>query len=262
MGWVTSRTDPDPPPDVVLRVCGPDRFQLLTPYGYRDPSGRYFGVPAQSGDPYRPGNSTDLASVPPPLWGLLASYGHQLRAALLHDHLCSEIDDADQGMRSPGASQRAAAYENRWQADEVFRLALADSAVPWFRRWLFWCGVALARYFLYRRPAFVVLICQIAASVAAVVVGVVMLLASRPVEGTPYAWLVVVVLLGASALWRRDWPLVLLGSVACLPVCAVWLLGVTTQALLSMPDYLIWLVSRGRTPPPTLHPYVRRFPLH
>src|SRR3954467_7675265 len=79
MPFVTSEQD-DTDPTVKLAVLPPRRFLLIEGFGYRAHDGSFWDVPAD-------GVSTDLASVPSPLWSLLASYGRQTRPALLHDHI-------------------------------------------------------------------------------------------------------------------------------------------------------------------------------
>jgi hypothetical protein len=77
------------------------------------------------------GGQTDLASVPPFLWWLIASYGNHTRAALLHDALY-----ADPGTTAP--VPRAA-------ADRLFLTALREPAQKTgvFRHWLMWAAVSL-----------------------------------------------------------------------------------------------------------------------
>lgn len=77
----------------------------------------------------------DLASVPPFLWGLIAPFGRQTAAALLHDHLRREA-------ASVSPARRAAAGR---RADRLFRSALLDSGVSVPRAWLMWAGVSLTR---------------------------------------------------------------------------------------------------------------------
>jgi hypothetical protein len=77
------------------------------------------------------GGKTDLASVPPFLWWLIASYGNHTRAALLHDALYT-----DPGVTPPVA---------RKTADRLFLTALRepDQKTGAFRHWLMWAAVSL-----------------------------------------------------------------------------------------------------------------------
>jgi hypothetical protein len=97
---------------------------------YRRPgSSQWYQINAHdlTADPTIANNSTDLASVPVLFWWLIASYGHQTRAALIHDQL---YDDPDP--------------ERVDEANLVFRDALAESDVPLLRRWIMWAGVDAA----------------------------------------------------------------------------------------------------------------------
>jgi hypothetical protein len=81
------------------------------------------------------GMETDLATVPPFLWGVVASYGRQTLPAILHDMLC--YASALPGQPRP--------YRRRARrvADALFRSTLADSGSGVVRRWLMWTGVRL-----------------------------------------------------------------------------------------------------------------------
>lgn len=117
------------PPTVVLEVTGTTTFTLLTELTYEDP-GKHTHVA-------RPGDPTDLASIPSFLWGFLAPYGHQLRPALVHDRLCKTAQ-----AHTDRAQRRAA----RRAADLVFRQALRDERVPLVRRSIFHAGVRLGSW--------------------------------------------------------------------------------------------------------------------
>jgi len=103
------------------------------------------------------GNSTDLATVPDFLWGILAPYGRQLRPALLHDH---RLDVAD-GLVPEDAGNRGAdgrpvpsgrkPVQIREEADYLFREALRAEGVGVVRSWLFWVGVSFGRFLQYAR---------------------------------------------------------------------------------------------------------------
>ena len=116
------------------------RFQLVRGFFYIDPgTGRRHEIPAH--DTSRPPgpdgkNSTDLASVPLFLWGLIPSYGLQTRAALLHDVLADRADDIG---GEPG-------WRLRREADRLFRVALLESEVPLLKALIMWCAVSMGRY--------------------------------------------------------------------------------------------------------------------
>lgn len=76
---------------------------------------------------------TDLASVPRPLWWLLAPHGQpQVLAAVLHDYL----------YRTPEA--RPFGTHTKRGADKVFRDAMKALKVPFARRWVMWAAVRCA----------------------------------------------------------------------------------------------------------------------
>lgn len=139
------------------------RWQLLTPFGYLAEDGRYFEVPAHTGNVSVRGNSTDLATVPDFLWGILAPYGRQLRPALLHDHRCDVADGLvpeDAGNRDAAGQPVPAGrtpVQLRREADYLFREALQAEGVGVVRSWLFWVGVSFGRFLQYARVRGVVL---------------------------------------------------------------------------------------------------------
>ena len=89
MGYQVSLTDKNPPASIELRSVSKSDFELISTFAYVPVAGTGIEVPTH---PNAYAKSTDLASVPPLLWGLLPSYGRQLRAALLHDRLCDMVD--------------------------------------------------------------------------------------------------------------------------------------------------------------------------
>ena len=149
MGYQAGIDDPTDPPNVQLRSVSSWDFELRTPFAYHPKNGPAIEVPTH---PNEFATSTDLASVPPLLWGLLPSYGRQLRAALLHDRLCDVLN------KEPDAGK---AYQGRRVADDMFLEALRDpgdggyedkmNRVGWFRSQLFWTGVAYGRYWTFRK---------------------------------------------------------------------------------------------------------------
>jgi len=129
------------------------RWQLTVPFGYVASGGRYRGVPPHTGNVAWEANSTDLASVPPALWGILAPFGQQMRPALLHDRRCVIAGQQ-------ASSDKAQARATRKEADYLFRDALGDEGVSEVRRWLFWTGVSFSRFLGYaRRRAIALAVC-------------------------------------------------------------------------------------------------------
>lgn len=148
---------------LTLRVETQREFRLLTDFTYTLPAaaaerignaawftlpsgaGLEVEVPAGPTDPQNADSSagiTDLATVPPLLWGLVASYGQHTLAAILHDYLCRVADT----FQDPEDW-----WKRRRTADEVFWQALRDPGaspfhVPFLRSALLWGGVSAGRY--------------------------------------------------------------------------------------------------------------------
>jgi len=225
--------DPDGVPlaGLGLRYLRELEFTVEQPFRWVDPrDGAEYDVPA--------GERTDLASVPPFLWGLVASYGRQTLPSILHDALARRAANA------PPASR----YAERRDADLRFRRALVESGVTVLRARTMWTVVALDRELRFRTPLGVLLAVQALLSIAAIVGGVVVAAAL----GDP-RWLL---LLPAPAvvaiLWWRDAGLVL----CCAYLGALYLPLIATAALASALEYLIALIvwlAQGR-PGPTPHP--------
>ncbi|MEK8228312.1 DUF1353 domain-containing protein [Oerskovia sp. M15] len=78
---------------------------------------------------------TDLASVPMPLWGVIASYGRQTLPAILHDAASRALAESGR----PASAARA----DRGAADLLFRETLTLSGTGPVRRWLMWAAVRL-----------------------------------------------------------------------------------------------------------------------
>lgn len=79
------------------------------------------------------GTSTDLASIPRPLRGILQQNGVSRRPAVLHDYLYSS--------RSV----------TRAQADAIFRQALAAEGMGGLGRFTYWAGVRLGGRFAWAK---------------------------------------------------------------------------------------------------------------
>ena len=135
-------------PDPELRQVDEDTFLILKTFCYRAPQGdpdegAVYVVPGADWEPPAPrtvpvasvvippdvDGETDLASVPPVFWWLIASYGNHTLAALLHDALY--VEDVEPPVP-------------RSTADRLFLAALRESpqkAGP-FRHWLMWAAVS------------------------------------------------------------------------------------------------------------------------
>jgi len=73
---------------------------------------------------------TDFASVPRPLWPIFPPTGIYDRAAVVHDYLCSQDTCG------------------RFMADAVFREAMRELGVPWWRRVAMYWGVRLCSMYM------------------------------------------------------------------------------------------------------------------
>lgn len=139
-------------------------FQVAEDFVYDNPrDGSRTLVPAHDLDlPPGDGNSTDFASVPPFLWGLIANYGTQTLPAIMHDSLVGQL------LREP-EEQRLAL---RREADELFRVALIDNGVHRLRARVMWAAVGLESWARHGRALGRLLIGQVAIGVLAIVAAV------------------------------------------------------------------------------------------
>ncbi|WP_336708587.1 DUF1353 domain-containing protein [Oerskovia sp. USHLN155] len=164
-------------------------FEVLTPFGYtsrpadeQDPSGPVWHR-ASVEQTVPTGLVTDLASVPMPLWGVVASYGRQTLPAILHD-ATSKLADSGR----PASSRRAA----RRDADHLFHDTLRETGTGPVRRGLMWAAVRI----FGSLPVAV-------AFLLAVVAGVVTLglwVAGAGTDGEGGPWLAGAVVVAAAAL--------------------------------------------------------------
>lgn len=255
MGYQKSATDAGPPDPIELRSISKKNFELMTAFAYEPRTGPIIEVPTH---PNQFAKFTDLASVPPLLWGLLPSYGRQLRAALLHDHLCDQVNwELRRGM------SRRDAYPLRRRADDLFYEGMRDMSaggdnkrVGWFRAKLFWVGVSYGRYWKLRRLAAFLMTLQVAVGVLAM---------DRLWHLPPLPWLtdflpgtwssdgrllllIWVLAVAASVLWRRDAQVPLIGLVVGPLVLPVLLVTFLAQLGLGLPDYLLHRFGRNQPP--------------
>ena len=262
MSYQAGINDKSAPPNVELRSVSSWDFQLRTPFAYNPMIGPAIAVPTH---PNEFAASTDLASVPPLLWGLLPSYGRQLRAALLHDRLCDVVN------KEPDARK---AYLARRVADELFLQALRDTGdgshedkmnrVGWFRSQLFWTGVSYGRYWTFRKFLAVILTGHILAGVLAVdlILGLPPLgwLADR----LPWSWaqdnriliLIWLVALVLSLAWGRDRRLAFIAVLVGPLILPVLLVTFAAQIVLGLPDWVLHRVRPNDQPPGNFGPTV------
>lgn len=233
-------------PEIQLRQVGPNSFQVMTPFKYQDPiDGGFHDVPAH--DATKPSDSTDLASVPWILWWFIASYGHQTRPALLHDHLVR-----------PGAF-------DRHKADRIFRTALCESGVGFWRRWTMWAAVSVLTVMKKHTFRFVLLVVQLTLGLVllswAVLTGAGFLPATIDLSWLPWIgaswviseipapWLVwLPVPLVLASIWGKWFPLPAIGTYAGFVLLPATLAVVLTISLLSIFRTAWWILNGGQLP--------------
>jgi len=242
-----------PAPPIQLRVSPTSsaRFQLVEGFSYRSRSGDVYDVPPHPTD-YA--ETTDPASVPPFLWGLLASYGRQLRAALMHDHLC------DRANTLAAAGQRAEAERVRRLGDNLFREAMRDKQepdrrVPWLRSWVFWAGVTMGRYAQFARGRLAAVVAHVGLAVVALLLAVVSGIIDLAAGGgwsplTTASAAAYVGLLALAAAWWGDAPIVAIGIIfgpVLIPAVVCTLLA---QIVVNVPDKILHLFDRSQPKAP------------
>jgi len=220
-------------------------FQVAEAFCWRDPrdSNRVLTIPAH--DLTRPpgeGNSTDFASVPPFLWGLIASFGKQTLPAVLHDSLTYEA------MLAPAGERLAL----RRTYDEDFRVSLIDSGVHQLRARVMWASVGMERYARYAGALGVAIIAQFSIGLLAIVAAVALGIIVQPL------WFLLGVAPAIAALaWGKNLDLVLsatyLGALYA-PLVAAAFIGSRLEQLLALS---IWAGTGTPGPPPQAEPVLR-----
>lgn len=218
-------------------------FQVTRPFAYRDPrDGCVTVVPAHdTALPPASGNSTDFASVPPFLWGLIANYGPQTLPAILHDAM------VEQARRAPEPDRLA----RRRVADDLFRVALVDNGIHLLRARVMWAAVSLESRWRHGGLGGRILIAQVAlgalALIAAVVLGIL---------ATPW-WMLGLALPAALApLQRGSVPLVVAASylgALYAPLVLGAFLAAHVEGLIAL---VVWLATGRRGPRPQAEPTI------
>ncbi len=213
-------------------------WRMLEDLGYElpddvDGSERFIVAPA-----HEVGQSTDLASVPPWLWGVIASFGRHTLAALLHDHLCEQARTAAPADAGP----------MRREADRLFRVTMFDLDVPAPRAWVMWAAVRLFGEkdqpgWLATVPAAVVLVASLA-----VTTGLVALAAGSSVGGRLAVVSLLATLAGAAVAGtrgRRDLVgATLIGGIAGPLVAPALLVSLATALVVDGPVLVGWALRK------------------
>jgi len=220
-------------------------FQVVEAFCWRDPrEGRpVLEIPAH--DPTLPptdGNRTDFASVPPFLWGLVASFGKQTLPAILHDSLTYKA-------RLAPADQRLAM---RRVADEIFRVALVDAGVHQLRARVMWAAVGIERYARHAGARGAAIIAQLS-------LGILTIYAALAVGAFvhPLLLLLIAAPFVAAIVWGHDADLVVtstyLGALYT-PLIAAAFIGSRLEQFLAL---VIWVGSGTPGPLPKAEPTLR-----
>ncbi len=222
---------------------GGREFQVIEEFQYRNPRDGSVTVVATHDTDARPGggNSTDFASVPPFMWGIIANYGTQTLPAILHDGLIGQL------LREP----RERHLELRRAADDLFRVALIDNGVHHLRAQVMWGSVGLERHARHDGIRGWLLIANGVVGVALIVAAVILSVLLHP------GWLALAFLPAVMALgWGRDASLVLAASY----IGAMYLPFVIGAFVASHAENLlaiaVWLLSGCRGPRPRAEPTI------
>ena len=188
-----------------------------------------------------PGNATDLASVPPFLWGLTSNSGRQTLPAILHDSLSVAADE------TPRSS-----LERRRRADDAFRIALMEAGVTDLRAGTMWSAVGLQRALRYEGARGLLLVAQVVLGGLAIITAVVLAVLAHPL------WLLLALAPAPLALlWGRDALLVIGGT----HLGALYSPLIVGAAVASGIEYvvalIVWLVRGRRGAVPRPGPAVR-----
>jgi hypothetical protein len=227
-------------------------FQLAQPIYYQaDAASGIVRIEAHDLSAGLKNNSTDLASVPTWMWGLIASYGRQTAPALLHDQRMAECAKLPPGE----ALRRCRVY------DEEFRRALLDTGVAALRARLMWAAVSIQTYLEHARGRGLLLAASVAAGALAFIAATWL-----AAVGAGLAPLAGAVLLTAALClaWTRDWPVLAVMVPAFALFSPVLAAAAGGSLLLWLCESAWWAVTKPfakhPTPPPVVGPLARTPP--
>jgi hypothetical protein len=220
-------------------------FQLTRAFLWEDPRDAANVITIPENNTSKPpghGNGTDFASVPPFLWGLIASYGKQTLPSILHDHLAAKTFHLHKDKR----------LEFRRTADETFRTALVESGVSQLLARVMWVGVGVERYARHAGWLGVLFITQFVVGglgiIAAVVLGVLL---------GPWWYLLALAPAALAIPWWRNYVLMLAGNylgAIYFPLVIAAYVAAQLEELLAL---LVWLFSGFRGSRPRTRPTLR-----
>ena len=232
---------------VFLVQRSPRCFQLLRPISFLEagrPEAERVRVPAHDiNKPAVGDNATDLASVPTFLWGLIASYGRQTSAALLHDHLS---DEARLGDRSSGIRLRRV-------ADRLFGVALVESGVSLLRAWIMRSYVSIQKFAVFRWWQALFMVVHVALGVLAIYAVI-----AIAVDGWAPRWMLGLLVAPAAStvVWWRDAVAMLIIIYTAAVFTPVMIVAALGQVVLLVPEGAVWLATGRRTPAPVIGPTI------
>lgn len=243
---------------IYLVQRSPRHFQLLRPISFLEagePESQRVEISAH--DPERPAagdNQTDLASVPPFLWGLVASYGRQTAAALLHDHLSDEARHGDPATR----------IDRRRVADRLFGVALLESGISIVRMLIMRSFVSVQKYVEFRCWQACALIGHAMLGIAFIYAVVAVGAGAWTASVDSSSWILLLILLPAATtvVWWRD-ALTMIVIVYAGAVFAPFILSAAiAQLVLLLVEGVVWLLAGRRGPVPVIGPTIlaRRTP--
>jgi len=232
--------------ELLYRPASVRLFQLERGFAWIDPrDGSRTDIPAHdlARPATDPNNSTDLASVPSFLWGLVASYGHQTLPAILHDALSDRADEA------PPAQQLAV----RRAADDAFRVALGESGVAPLRAAAMWTVVSMQRYVRFRPALGAILVVQ-------VVLGALMVIAAVVLGALGHPLLLLIGLAPAllGLLWGRTAAVPIAGSYLGALYSPLIVAAAVASAIEYLIDLIAFLLGGAHGPAPRPGPTLRK----
>lgn len=237
---------------IFLVQRSPRHFQLLRPISFLAagrPEQERVTIPAHDVDrPAVGDNQTDLASVPTFLWGLIASYGRQTSAALLHDHLSAQARHGNPATR----------VRRQRDADRLFGVALIESGIPVLRASIMTSFVSIEKFVEFRRWQAYLMVVHVAVGIAFIyaAVGLVVGLWTPAVIFGP--WMLVLFLAPAvsTVFWLRDATAMLVIIHAGVFLAPFVVVAFLAQLVLAIMESTVWLATGRRGPAPVIGPTI------
>lgn len=103
--------------ELVVRIVPNGQYQLVHKFVYQHKNGGLVVVPS--------GFETDFASIPQGFRWLVTGHDNTRKPAVVHDFLCRAAQNS----------------KERKQADKIFKEAMKEAGVPWWKRQLCYSAV-------------------------------------------------------------------------------------------------------------------------